>query len=185
MSPTVAAIRSTDMRALKELEGPCLALLRQTALFAGLSDAQLRIVAPPCRGMLVCKGSICFCQGEEAREMFVVLEGEICLEMELFMGGHQPPRIIEVERVGPNGIFGLCSLAEPRRSMLTARCLGDVKVVVVDVAELKALMKMHPAIGLVVLENAFTLVRTRLMRTHERLIAELGLAAMYQSERNY
>jgi CRP-like cAMP-binding protein len=164
---------------------PCVEVLRTTPLFAGLSDEQLRILAPLCRQMPMRKGRIFFSRGDETREVYVVLDGQVCLEQELVVGQRLPPRTLLVERVGPNGVFGLCALITPRRTNLTARCTGDTAIIAINSDDLGALIKVHSAIGLVVMENAFKIAYERLMCSHHRIITELGLPTMYEAYRNY
>jgi CRP-like cAMP-binding protein len=164
---------------------PCVEVLRATPLFAGLSDEQLRILTPLCRQLPICRGKVFFSRGDEAREVYVVLDGEVCLEQELVVGQRLPPRTLLVERVGPKGVFGLCALIKPRRTNLTARCTGDTAIIAINSDDLGALMKAHSAIGLVVMENAFKIAYERLMCSHHRIIAELGLPTMYEAYRNY
>jgi CRP-like cAMP-binding protein len=164
---------------------PCADVLRATPLFAGLRNDQLAVVAPPCRRMPAHRNQSFFCEREEAARVFVLLKGEVCLEVELSLGRELPPRIIEVEQLGANDVFGLCALLEPRRSSLTARCKTEADIIAIDAADLKARMRAQPAIGLLVMENVCRITRERLMRAQERLISELGLAAMYAGQRNY
>ena len=164
---------------------PCLDVLRATPLFARLRSDQLAVVAPPCRRMAAHRNQRFFCEGEEAARVFVLLEGEVCLEVELSMGRNSPPKILEVEQLRANDVFGLCALLEPRRSLLTARCMTEADIIAIDAADLRARMWAQPAIGLLVMENACRITRERLMRAQERLISELGLVAMYAGQRNY
>ena len=163
----------------------CCEDLRKTPLFSGLSDEQLRVIAPPCHRLSAYNGKVLFSKGEETKEIYILLDGEVCLEEELSPGQHLLPRTILVERVGRNGVFGLCALVKPGRAMLTARCTADANVVAVNAETLRALIRTHSAIGLLVLENAFKITYERLMLTQHRIITELGLPAMYEAHRNY
>jgi CRP-like cAMP-binding protein len=164
---------------------PCCELLRDAPLFAGLHDRDLAVVSPSCRRVSVRHGWRFVCEGQEAKYVYVLQEGQVSLEVELFMGNHLPPRVVEVEQVRPKGVFGLCALFEPRSALLSARCTEDADLIAVDVAELKARMKAHPAVGLAVMENVCRITRDRLMCAHNRVVNELGLAAMYAAHRNY
>jgi CRP-like cAMP-binding protein len=168
-----------------EDELPCFKVLRDTPLFAGLHDRDLVVVSPSCRKVSVRRGWRFVCEGQEAEYVYVLQKGQISLEVELFMGHHLPPRVVEVEQVCERGVFGLCALFEPRSALLSARCTQDADLIAVDAAQLKARMKAHPAVGLAVMENVCHITRDRLMRAHERAITELGLAAMYAAHRNY
>jgi CRP-like cAMP-binding protein len=164
---------------------PCLEVLRKTPLFAGLSDAQLKVVAPPCRRLPTCSGRLFFSKGDEAREVYVVLNGEVYLEEELVLGDNLPPRTILVETVGKNGVFGLCALIQSRRAMLTARCAQDAEIIAIDSQDLMALLQTHATVGVTVMANAFRIAFGRLVCLHDRIIADLGLPMLYETYRNY
>jgi len=154
-------------------------------LFSGLSEEQLRLIAPPCRQISVAKGQVLFNKGGEARDLYVVTSGEFCLEEEITVDERLPAKSIVVERVGKNGALGLCALLRPYRWCFTARCTHDAQVIVVRSDDLKAMMQSHPGIGMAVLENAFNISFERLMASHQRVLAELGLAALYGANRRY
>ena len=172
-------------REQKNCDVACVHVLRKTALFAGLADEQLRLVAPPCRHLPVTKGTVLFGKGGEAKEMYVVLSGEVCLEDEICIDERLPARTIVVEKVGGNGVLGLCALNRPYRWLYSARCTKDADLVVVQSDDLKRLIRANANIGLTVLENAFSVSFERLMSRHQRALAELGLAALYDVNRNY
>jgi CRP-like cAMP-binding protein len=159
--------------------------LRKTQIFQGLSDAQLEIVAPLCRQVHCLSGKIFFSEGDEATDLFVVLEGEVALEVDLFMGDHVRPQTITVEKLARDDSFGWSALVEPRLMTTSARCTRDVDIIAVNGDDLKALLEDYPEIGLIVMENVAKIVRQRLMHTRQRLITERGLEALYESHRAY
>lgn len=163
----------------------CTEVLRKTLLFSTLSEEQLRLIAPPCRHLPVAEGQVLFNKGEEARELYVVLSGEFCLEDEIGVEDRLPGKRIVVERVGKNGALGFCALLRPYRSLFTARCTHEAQVIVVRSDDLRATMKSHPTIGMAVLENAFNILYERLVSSHQRVLAELGLAEFYGANRCY
>ena len=159
--------------------------LRKTQLFQRLDDEQLGIVAPLCRQVHCLSGKVFFSEGEEATDVFVVLEGEVALQVELFLGDHLRPKTITVEKVERDDTFGWSALVEPRRMTTTARCTRDVDIVAINGDGLKRLLKEHPGIGMAVMENVAKIVRQRLVHTRQRLIAEHGLEALYEAHRAY
>ena len=159
--------------------------LRKTQIFQGLSDDQLDLVAPLCRQVHCLSGRVFFSEGDEATDMFIVLKGEVGLEVELFMGDHIRPRTITVEKIGNDDTFGWSALVEPRRMTTTARCARDVHIIAINGDDLKALLNDHSDMGLIVMENVAKIVRGRLVRTRQRLIAERGLEALYEAHRAY
>lgn len=159
--------------------------LRKTQLFQGLSDEQLATVAPLCRQVHCLSGKVFFSEGDEATDVFVVLEGEVALEVDLFMGDHVRPQTVTVEKIARDDTFGWSALVEPRRMTTSARCTRDVDIIAINGDDLKALLVDHPEIGRIVMENVAKIVRGRLVQTRQRLIAERGLEALYESHRAY
>jgi CRP-like cAMP-binding protein len=159
--------------------------LRKTQIFEGLTDEQLDTIAPLCRQVHCLSGKVFFSEGDDATDLFVVLDGQVALEVELFMGDHVRPQIITVEKIEKDDTFGWSALVEPRRMTTTARCTRDVDIVAINGDDLKTLLKEHPGIGIVVMENVAKIVRSRLVHTRQRLIAERGLEALYESHRAY
>jgi len=159
--------------------------LRKTQLFQDLSDEQLAIVAPLCRQVHCLSGKVFFSEGDEATDVFVVLEGEVALEVDLFMGDHVRPQTVTVEKIARDDTFGWSALVEPRLMTTSARCTRDVDIIAINGDDLKALLVDHPDIGRIVMENVAKIVRGRLVQTRQRLIAERGLEALYESHRAY
>ena len=120
-----------------------------------------------------------------ATDLFVVLEGKVALEVELFMGDHVRTHTITVEKIDSDDTFGWSALIEPRRMTTTARCTRDVDIIAINGDDLKTLLKEHPNIGMVVMENVAKIVRSRLVHTRQRLIAERGLETLYATHRAY
>jgi CRP-like cAMP-binding protein len=159
--------------------------LRRTQIFRGLSDEQLELIAPLCRQVHCLSGKVFFKEGDEATELFVVLEGQVDLEVDLYIGDHVRPKTVVVEKVIEEDTFGWSALVEPRRMTTTARCRRDVDVVAINGADLKALLAVHLDIGVIVMENVAQIVRDRLVHTRQRLISEHGLEALYAAHPAY
>jgi CRP-like cAMP-binding protein len=159
-------------------------LLSGTQLFASLNDEQLDQVASLCGLWRLGKGQTILSAGDIRARVFVVVSGEVTVELEVFYDFHLRPEATAIEKVGPGGVIGCCALVDECRGM-TARCATDVETLVVGVRELKALLTARPDIGLVVMENALRIVAGRLLRARQVLLAQFGLRQMYQTYRNY
>lgn len=183
-SPSRTSRSTVDERSSGS-ECPCTDVLRSTPLFADLSEEQLKVVSSLCRQATACTGGVFFSQGDHLKEIYVVLDGEVWLEEELTLGPQLPAKKILVDRVGKNGVFGLCAMIPPERAKHTARCTGDTKIIAINRDELMALLKAHSNIGFAVMSNALKMAVARLEHTHARIITELGLPAMYDAYRNY
>lgn len=171
-------------RLRQETRAPCTELLRKTQLFAGLSDEQLAAAILLCRQVQCREGQILCSEDDEVAEVFVVLQGEVTVEVKLFQDFHLRPEAVAVEKIGTWGVIDCCALVE-RRMNMTARCTKDTEIVAVNAGELRKLLAARPDIGLIVMENAFTIAIDRLVLAWQQLVAQFGLREMYQTYRNY
>jgi hypothetical protein len=171
-------------RLSQETRVPCAELLCKTQLFAGLSDAQLAAVILLCRQLQCREGQILCSEGDVPAEVFVVLQGEVTVEFKLFQDFHLRSKAVAVEKIGTWGVIDCCALVE-RRMNMTARCTKDTEIVAVNAGELRKLLAARPDIGLIVMENAFTIAIDRLVLAWQQLVAQFGLREMYQTYRNY
>lgn len=178
-------LEGTGDRPAKETRVPCTDLLRKTQLFAGLSNEQLAEVILLCRQVRCREGQILLSEADEVAELFVVLQGEVTVEVKLFQDFHLRPKAVTVEKIGRGGVIGCCALVEPHRMNMTARCTKDAEIVAVNAGELRGLLAAYPDIGLIVMENAFRMATDRLALAQQQLVAQFGLSEMYQTYRSY
>ena len=100
-------------------------------------------------------GSTLFREGDDGRDMFVVLAGAI----ELVVRGRM------VETVEAGGIFGEMALVENRPRIATAVVKADAKIVRVDERRFLFLVQQNPFFSLQVM----AVIAERLRRMDERL----------------
>ncbi len=100
-------------------------------------------------------GSTLFREGDEGRDMFVVLSGSI----EIVVRGRM------VETVESGGIFGEMALVDHRPRIATAVVKSDAKVVRIDEKRFLFLVQQNPFFSLQVM----AVIAERLRRMDERL----------------
>jgi CRP-like cAMP-binding protein len=96
-------------------------VLRQAALFEGLSAEQLRSVAGLCRGRSFRSGEIITTQGERGDELFVVSQGFVEVTLTDSDGG-EPRTVVQL---GPGQIVGEMALVDQGPRSATVRALSD------------------------------------------------------------
>ena len=141
-------------------------ILKESALFHGLSDDELDKLVPLCREGIYEAGAVIACEGEACRYVQTIKSGKVALETNLAIGRSIAERAtIDVLADGSN----LCcsALIEPSILTDTGRCLERTKVIALDTAELRALFEENTQMGYKVERNLAGIVSSRLQRTKE------------------
>lgn len=137
----------------------------ETALFGGLDENELRALAERAVEKRLARGEILFMAGEEARGLYVIVEGAVRAFRESLDGREQ---VIQVERAGAtvaevpmfdDGVYPSTVAAEE-----------DSIILFIDKRDVRNLCLMHPKIAVAALK----LLATRLRRCAE-LVEALSL----------
>jgi CRP-like cAMP-binding protein len=97
-------------------------VLRQAALFDGLSQPELLAVAALCQAHSFRSGEIITTQGEHGDELFVVSQGFVEVTLANPGGGGEPRTVVQL---GPGQIVGEMSLVDRGPRSATVRALTD------------------------------------------------------------
>lgn len=100
--------------------------LRSAPIFLGVDDHTLRRLADEVSIVSLTPGAILFEEGDEGRQAFVVLTGEI--EVTVLA----PPHRLSVATCGPGDVLGEMSLLRGRRRNATAIALTDASLAVIE-----------------------------------------------------
>jgi len=146
--------------------------LRDTPLFGGLDDAELRRLAEMGEIMDLAPGESLIVEGEVADALFVVLDGQ--LEVSKRSGTSDIP----LARVGPGSLQGEIAALEGGRRLASVRALGDAEVLRVPVDAIRALLAAGPGVALAIIRTAVMRLRgmEAALREREKL-AGLGTMA--------
>jgi CRP-like cAMP-binding protein len=142
------------------------AQLREVGLFGALSDEFLEHLVATLHVVQVMPGSTIFKEGDPAREMYVVLDGEIEVLKRSRRG-----RETRVAILGPNDCFGEMSIIDMQPRSATVRALGPARLLKISTEEMDALYRHDlKSYTLIVLNIARDL--SRRLRVTDGLLAD-------------
>lgn len=148
--------------------------LKGVALFAGLPDDVFAHLAHTLVPRRLAPGSVVFREGDAARAMFVLLEGELEVTKQSRRGTEA-----RVAMLGPNDTFGEMSLLDMQPRSATVRTLSPVRIVELGADALDELHRKDlRAYSLLVLNLARDL--SRRLRVADGLVA--SFAASFADE---
>ncbi|HYV04260.1 MAG TPA: Crp/Fnr family transcriptional regulator [Blastocatellia bacterium] len=139
--------------------------LGRTALFSGLSDDELRALAELAVEQRLARNEILFMAGDEARGLYVIVEGSVRAFRESIDGREQ---VIHVERAGTT--FAEVPMFDDGAYPSTVAAEEDSVVLFIDKGGVRNLCLSHPNIALAALK----LLASRLRRCAE-LVEALSL----------
>ena len=139
--------------------------LGKTALFGGLEGDELRALANQATEKRLARGEILFMAGEEARGLYVIVEGAVRAFRESLDGREQ---VIHVERAGAT--IAEVPMFDDGVYPSTVAAEEDSVILFIDKRDVRSLCLMHPNIALAALK----LLATRLRRCAE-LVEALSL----------
>lgn len=141
--------------------------LRQIGLFGALSDAVLEQLAATLAVSSPEAGQVLFREGDEARDMYVVLEGE----MEVLKTSKHGVDA-RVALLGPRDWFGEMSILDVQRRSATVRAVVPARLLRITAADLDALYRRDiKSYALVILNLAREL--SRRLRVADGLVSEM------------
>ena len=125
-----------DERASGNRDGATPEALRDIGLFGGLPDEALAELAAPLEIRAVPAGTTVFREGEQGRELFVILTGELEVLKHAPRGGE-----VRVALLGPRDWFGEMSLLDVQPRSATARVVAPARLLVIGARDLDALYR--------------------------------------------
>ena len=143
-----------------------IAQLREVGLFGALSDEFLEHLTDTLKISRFTVGDYIFREGDSAREMYVVLDGEIEVLKKSRRG-----RETRVAILGPNDCFGEMSIIDMQPRSATVRALGPARLLRISLEEMDALYRHDlKSYTLIVLNIARDL--SRRLRVTDGLLAD-------------
>lgn len=155
-------------------------VLRNTALFSGLGEADLQRLAATAEQVRVPAGQFLIREGDPGDSMFIVTSGE--LEVTKLAGTSEMP----LARVGPGAIQGEMAALEGRPRTASVRAATDAEVVRIPRQGLVALLESGPDAAIALLRTVLERLRSTelLLRQREKLAGLGTLAAGLAHELN-
>lgn len=110
-------------------------------------------------------GDLIFMEGDDSREMYVVVEGEVVVSKRSTTGGE-----IELARLKKGNFVGEMSLLESLPRSATARAIGATRLLVIQPGGFLLKIRRDPTFAFEMLQTLSKRIRT----TNENLMKELG-----------
>ncbi|MCC6614061.1 MAG: cyclic nucleotide-binding domain-containing protein [Anaerolineae bacterium] len=143
-------------------------LLRRFPIFAGLPPQAFADLAQMADEDMLTADTLLFQEGEEADELYLLLEGSVDLLMNLDEKGDKQ---IEIETLVAGEIAGWSALIAPHVYKASAAASTLVRVAVLDAVRLRAYIVAHPEHGLRIMEHLAQTIGDRLNHMRIRLIS--------------
>lgn len=127
------------------------ALLRQAALFQGLTDSQLDAVQSRLRERRYAAGDPVVREGDSGQEMFIVKAGQVsiskAIQVELPGRGGELCFEKQLAVLGEGSYFGEVALLATDTRSATVNAVTDLRVWVLTTDDMKELMERDPELG--------------------------------------
>ncbi len=134
-------------------------LLRSVVLFSRFSEEMLKKLAEKAIVRKVKAGEILFNEGDQAEDLFSVLEGKVALEIE-----KAPGNFVRIKDIIPCRSFGISSLVsdEAKKCMTNARTSVDSKLIKWNAADLEQIFHQDPELGYLFQKGIARVLKDRL-----------------------
>jgi CRP-like cAMP-binding protein len=163
--PGVRAHGRAGQRGEGEMPARYTESLRQSPLFADLSDESLQPLAEKVRPRRFEPGEVVFEEGAEANALYVIAAGEV----KITVAAPTAQRIV-LAILGPGEAFGELALLDGSRRSATAEATEPTEMLVVRRADFMAVIEAHPAVSRAVLSSLAGVIR----RTNEQ-VADIAM----------
>jgi len=144
--------------------------LAQIPIFGGLPDAVLARVIDLAREVHVAPGGLIFAEGEPARSMFIVRQGEL----EICKRGRDGTEFC-LATLQRGDCVGEMSLIDIQPRSATARAVGEATLCVIDQQEIAKLYKTDLEVYTLLVLNIAREISRRLRRA-DQVLVDAGLA---------
>ena len=146
--------------------------LKRAEVFLGLDDSDLRKIAalPSCREEAYQEGDVIFRTGDQARDLYVLKEGQIDLVTEVSQQVDQAVTRVVVDRITVGDFFGWSALVGPHLYVMSAICQRPCRLVIISGTELLTLFETDHRIGYKMFQSLSRIIGTRLRYMEQALL---------------
>ena len=147
------------------------AVLRETAIFQDLDDAEIQQVAEICHEQTYTVGEHIFKEGEPGNRLFLVLEGRVRISRDIPGSGEEALSVLQ-----PGACFGEMSVFD--RSVRSTDAIADIscRLATITRPEFEMLLEFNGDLAYKVLWAMVRLLSARLRATNESLRAFLAMS---------
>ena len=140
--------------------------LKKCEIFDGLTEAELENIREIAKETEYDAGKRIFEEKSIAKNIYLVLEGNVEIRMSRDEGGEQLP----IETVEPGEIFGWSAVTEPYTFTAAAWTLERSKFLVFDGEVLRNLFKKNNHIGYKIMRRIASVISSRLRHLNQKLV---------------
>lgn len=141
--------------------------LRNEPFFVDLDEDVLKYLGAHATKQVIPKGNVLFRQGDAADAFYLLLGGEILIEIPAITGPS-----LEIQRLGQGQILGWSWLIPPYRWTFQARAEEDTEILAFDGAAILAHCEEDPVFGYALLKRFSGLMSERLEAARRRMMDE-------------
>jgi len=142
-------------------------ILSQNKLFEGIPEEILAAIAEVSEEITLTKGRPAFVEGSEAEHVFILLEGELDIQVSLAsMPGSVTVAVINL----PNQSFGWSGIVPPYNYTASALCKTDCRILAIDGKKLIQVLQQKPESGFIVMQRIAELIARRLRNSRIALL---------------
>jgi CRP/FNR family transcriptional regulator, cyclic AMP receptor protein len=139
--------------------------LRTHTLFSDFSNDDIIFLSDCANSRSIKKGSILFRQGEPAQKFYIILSGQISIEVPAIMGPE-----LEIQTVGKNQVLGWSWLISPYRWSFQAEAEVDSELLEFDGDLIRTRCDQDPQLGYTLLKKFADLMATRLDAARQKMM---------------
>lgn len=144
-------------------------ILKGMDIFEFLKLEELKDIAALAKFEEFKQGDLIFTEGEKAEKIYMVLEGRVSIEIEIY-----PGKRVSVYTLAKGKFFGYPSLLRTRKFTTYARCLDNVKVASIFADKLvNKIFKKDFHRGYLVMKRNAELIAQKLSETRMQLLSLL------------
>ncbi len=149
--------------------------LARSQLFKGLNRIELAKIAELCQEKEYPSGAAIFSEGEEAKNLWLVKQGRVALQMEINLGRTAALKHATIDALGEGEGFGWSALVPPHIFTASAFCLEPCKLIQIDGPGLCRLMNRNHRIGHIITNHISELISLRLREVRQTLAYSIGI----------
>jgi CRP-like cAMP-binding protein len=146
-------------------------LLRSTALFADLDEAQLGRVADLCREQAYRAGATIFREGEPGNRLFIIVSGSVRISRDIPNAGEEALAVLK-----PGTCFGEMSVLDRSERSTDAFAADDCVLATITRPDLEMLLEFDKELAYVVLRSVVRMLSGRLRATNDSLRTFLAMS---------
>lgn len=147
-------------------------ILKRCEIFLGLDDTDLQKVVnlPSCKEHNYPDKEVVFKIGEEARHLFILVQGQVDLVMQASVASVKTPSHTVINAIGTGGVFGWPALVPPHIFGMSAVTKGQTRLLVISGHELRRLFDRYPNIGYEVMQSLLRVILSRYRNIEQLLL---------------